>query len=360
MKILHLSSERTWRGGEQQIAYLIEESLKKGIEIIVACRIGSEFEAYCLQQQLKHISLPFKGQFSLSTVFGIKKICKKEKIDFVHCHSSHSHALAVWAAVIGNKTPIILSRRVDFPIKKNRISQFKYNHSNIKSIICVSHAIEEIIKPDIKNTSIVTTVHSGIDVHKFDAYTNTQKLHQEYQLPTKTKIIGNISALAPHKDYYTFIDTAEKVIATTENTYFFAIGDGPEGENLKTYADTKDLKNRFIFTGFRTDIQEIIKELDVFLMTSTTEGLGTTQLDAMSCGLPIVATKAGGIPEIVHHKKTGLLANIKDSDGLADNILTLLADQTLYNQITVEQLSFVQQFSKEQTAAKTINIYQSL
>src|ERR1700761_781454 len=98
MNILHLSSEKTWRGGEQQIAYLIEDLAKKGITSVVAARKNSAFEAWCKKQKVQCYSLPFSGDFNVTSAQLIKRICHWEKIDIVHAHSSRSHALAVGAA----------------------------------------------------------------------------------------------------------------------------------------------------------------------------------------------------------------------------------------------------------------------
>src|SRR5205809_850081 len=136
MNVLHLSSEKTWRGGEQQIAYLIEESIKNGLNCHVACRKNTPFEDYCKRKNLPFIPLPFANEFDFYTALQIKKYCRQHKIEIVHAHSAHSHAISVWADLMGNSAKIILSRRVDFPVKNNALSRFKYNYKGITRIIC--------------------------------------------------------------------------------------------------------------------------------------------------------------------------------------------------------------------------------
>ena len=153
MKVLHLSSERSWRGGEQQIAYLIDELSKNGVENFVGCRKKSEFEKYCKKNQIAHISLPFSNEFDVFSAWEIRNFCKEFNVDIVHMHSGHSHAIGVWSSLLGNPAKLVLSRRVDFPIKNNFFSKFKYNYSKISKVICVSEAIKKITqkglnKPD--------------------------------------------------------------------------------------------------------------------------------------------------------------------------------------------------------------------
>jgi glycosyltransferase involved in cell wall biosynthesis len=98
-------------------------------------------------------------------------------------------------------------------------------------------------------------------------------------------------------------------------------------------------------------------ELDVMLITSETEGLGTAILDAFACKVPVVATAAGGIPEIVIHQQTGLLAAVADASGLADAVTNLLTDANLRNSLIAGATAHLQNFSREATAAKTLREY---
>lgn len=360
MNVLHLSSEKTWRGGEQQIAYLIEESVKNGVNCHVACRKNTPFEAYCQKQNLPYIALPFANEFDFYTALQIKKYCQQHKIDLIHAHSAHSHAISVWADLLRNKARIILSRRVDFPVKNNPLSRFKYNYKGIKRIICVSEKIREVMMPSLDNPEVCVTVHSGIDLNRFANSRNTGKLHREFQLRPEEPIIGNISAIAEQKDYFTFVKTAKLLLSEGLKATFFIIGDGPMRAEIEAFVKQQELTDHIIFTGFRNDISEILPELDVFLITSQTEGLGTTILDAFACRVPVVATKGGGIPEIVHHEKTGLLAEIYDTNTLVQHVSRLFSEPGLRHFLTENAYHFLQNFRKENTARKTLEIYRQV
>ncbi len=360
MNVLHLSSEKTWRGGEQQIAYLIEESLKAGVTCHVACRKNTPFEAWCESKKIPFIALPFANEFDLFTASKIKNYCLQHKIDLVHAHSAHSHAVSVWASLMGNKTPIILSRRVDFPVKNNVLSRFKYNYPGIKRIICVSEKIREVMMPALKRPEVCVTVHSGIDLQRFANSRNTGKLHREFNLPPDQPLIGNISAIAEQKDYFTFVNTAERLLQSGLQATFFIIGDGPMRAEIEAYVKQKNLREHIIFTGFRNDIPEILPELDIFLITSQTEGLGTTILDAFACKVPVVATKGGGIPEIVKDEETGLLAEIHDAQNLTNQVIRIFKEPALRDFLTQNAYRFLQHFRKEVTAQRTLEVYREV
>jgi L-malate glycosyltransferase len=360
LKILHLSSEKTWRGGEQQIAYLIDELNAMDVENLVAARAGSAFEKHCQSNAIKMTAFPFKNSFDVTTALGIKHLCTTEQIDLIHLHSAKSHAIGVLSAMLGNKKPLILSRRVDFVPKRNMLTRLKYNHNAIKRIVGVSDKITSIMKNYVKNPSLCITVHSGVDLEKFGNRPAENSLRKEFNIAGQTMLIGNTSALEGHKDYFTFIETIKKLAEAGIPVKAFIIGDGSQKERLQEFVKQKELTAHVIFTGFRKDIIRILPDLDLFLMTSNEEGLGTSVLDAFLAKVPVVATKAGGIPEMVIHEKTGMLAPVGDAGTLADHIKRVFHDNTLRDRIIGGASEKVSEFSKELTAKKTLAVYREV
>ena len=359
IKVLHVSSEPSWRGGEQQLTYLYSELEEKGVQQIILCATDSVMEAYCKEHGWNYYTAPKKTGVAIKFSKNIKSICKKLAIDLVHTHDAHAHTFAIIAAAIfGNKTPLVVSRRVDFPISKSRTSIFKYNHKRVKKIVCVSDKIKEITAVDISDQSKLITVYSGIDLSKFEGSYKKGKLRVELGLSSQL-LIGNTSALADHKDYFTFLDTAIALNKLRSDCYFVIMGSGPMEVEIKTYADKLGLEN-ITFTGFRNDIPEVLEDLDVFLITSKTEGLGTSILDAFACNVPVVATAAGGIPEIVIDEKSGLIAPVKDADILAKQVDRLLNDQQLKTDILKGAKETLNWYTKEATAEKTLTVYQEV
>lgn len=360
IKVLHLSSERSWRGGEQQIAYLIEELTKLGVDNYVAVKDQSKFQDYGMQKKLPVFPLPFRNTLDVGTALSIKKICRQHGIQLIHMHASKSHGIGVLSAALGCKVPLILSRRVDFVPKNNLITRWKYNHPSIKRILCVSNKINEIVRAYITQPEKSLTVHSGIDLSKFSQADTSHLLRDQYKISSDTMLIGNTSALEEHKDYFTFINTISFLVKRGRKVAAFIIGKGSLESELKNYVTEKGLDAVIHFTGFRDDITKILPELDIFLMTSNEEGLGTSVLDAFLARVAVVATQAGGIPEMVIHEKTGLLAPIADAETLAANIERLLSNAPLKRSLVDGAYQKVKEFSKEQTASKTLAVYRDV
>jgi len=361
MTILHLSTARSWRGGEQQIAYLVEELQTIGIRQWVGCVQGAPMEQWCRERGIP--CLAYRKRLSADPVaaWQIRQLCRQEQISLVHAHDSHAHTFAVLAAsLFGNQRPVVVSRRVDFPIQKSFLSKWKYRHRAVAKIVCVSKKIEEVVQKNLQQPEKTTVIYSGIDPQKF-RFPATGILRQEYGLAPEVPLVANVAAIANHKDYFTFVKTAKRLVAQGTGAHFFIIGgDGGEQQAIEQFITKQNLEKHITLTGFRKDIPYILPEIDILLFTSKEEGLGTTLLDAFSAGVPVVATAGGGIPELVRHEETGLLAPVGDAEKLSTFVQRLLADPALRQRLSKEAKIFVQQFSKANTARQTLAVYHQI
>ena len=359
--VLHVSTPESWRGGEQQLFYLMEELEEQEVEQYLICNVKGELYKKAKALNWNVIGSTKRSGMDLGFSGQIKHLSKTINFNVIHAHDSQAHTLALLANVIfGCKVPVVLSRRVDFPVGGSVFSRYKYNHSMVAKILCVSDAIKEVMKPAIKNHDLLQTVYSGIDMRKFENIVDSNYLREKFEVSADYKVIGNVSAIAPHKDYYTFVDTAAQLIQKGVKAKFFIIGDGPERAEIEQYVKDKNLQGDIYFTGFMKEVLPILKSLDLMLVTSKTEGLGTTILDAFACEVPVVATRAGGIPEIVQHQKTGLSADVKDVKGLSELVIELLNDDALKVNLIDNATTLLQNFTRETTAKNTYKVYADL
>jgi len=295
--------------------------------------------------------------FNFAKVLSV--LCRKEKVNLIHCHDSHAHTAAILATLFfGLKAKIIVSRRVDFPISKSFVSQYKYHHSSIAAILCVSDAINEIVKRNLpKQASIIQTVHSGVQLQHFDQIKPID-LHHKYSIPVNRKLVINTAALADHKDYPTFINTICAINKSETVAHGLIVGDGELRNDLEGLVKELGAQDFISFLGYQKNVLENLKGADCFLFPSKMEGLGTSVLDAFGCLIPVVATRAGGIPEMVINGETGLLADIGDSRELASLVLKVLDERALREKLIGNARAKLDEFSVHITAEKTAEVYQ--
>lgn len=306
------------------MAYLIKYLDSQGVDSIVCSRYNSDFSEWCDENKIPFYEMGFKNGIDFRTALKIKRIAEREKVDIVNSHSGKSHSLAYLAVKFGMKVPIVVHRRVDFSVKKSGFSLKKYNHESVKCIICVSDAIAKMVKVAVVDKEKVETVYDGIDPARFSLQEPTGYIYKEFNIDPSKKLIANISAIAPHKDYGSFLQTAKIVTDKRDDCHFLIVGNGKLEKEMKTLAANLNLKKHVTFTGFRKDVPKLFRELTVFLITSDTEGLGTTVIDSLYNGIPVVATRAGGIPELIRDGKDGYLCPLYDTDCLSRKVEFLL------------------------------------
>ena len=201
------------------------------------------------------------------------------------------------------------------------------------------------------------TVHEGIDVDHVSSAPPVD-VHAAFWLPHQAPVVGNVAALVPHKGHRHLIEAAHLVVQAMPDVRFVILGEGELREQLEHQVRERRLEKHVLLPGFRTDVLGCIKGFDLFAMSSVTEGLGTSLLDAMACSRAIVATRAGGIPEVVEDGVTGVLIPPHDHGAMAQAIVMLLKDRLRRQQMGEEGLARVrQQFTVERMIAGTAAVY---
>ena len=356
MNILHVSSAKTWRGGENQIVLLLRGLKKYDIKNFLLCPIGSQLNGRMDDTLAKKIAYSKKSGISLSTAVLIGRIVKKEVIDIIHVHDSHSHTYAYLASISGNQTPILVTRRVDFRL--NFISRYKYNHSRVKSVVCVSDSINNILTVDGVNNAKLRTIHSGIDLTVKKA---GNSLRDELDINKGKKVLGFVGAMVAHKDPLAFVKMASLLSQSNMDFRFLMFGLEGELSNEVNKAILKSgLKDNFSVLGFVEKMENIWNTIDLLVVTSKEEGLGTIVLESFLNEVPVVSTVAGGLPEMVIHEKTGLSSSIGDTESLATNVKRIIGNEYLRKKLITNALEKVKQFDFSLMAADYVDEYKRI
>ena len=360
IKVLHIDTEKSWRGGQQQAAYLFQSMHDSGYQTALVCQPGSAFKKFCTDKILPFLSIRMNGEINFVAGFRIAQFCRKRKFDILHLHSAHALSIGLWAKFFYNELKLIAVRRVDFHIKKNRFSHFKYKNKYLDKIVCISNGIKKVLLEDGITEDKLTTIHSGIDIHKFKNVKPTKDFKNKLGIPQNHILIGTVASIVGHKDYPNLLKAARIVIDKMDNVTFCAVGDGPGKNKIVQMANKLELDKRFIITGFRRDVGNFLKSYDIFVLASKMEGLGTSILDAQAVGLPVVGCNTGGIPEAVQHKQNGLLVPPRNSEELAKALIELASDENKRQKLGKTAKRTVQEFAIEKNIEKNLQLYKKL
>ena len=361
MNILHINTEGTWRGGEQQTLNLLAGLNQRQVACHLVCQAGSPMEERAVRAGVDVFPISMRGEIDLAAGLLIRKLIKKFSYDIIHSHTSHAHSLAFLAS-IGTGATRLVTRRVDFSIFRHsflKLSGIKYRFM-ADYYIAISHKIKEVLVNDGIPDQRIFVVHSGIDPQRFMQATGDHLL-SEFNIKEKQKVVINVAHLAEHKGQKYLVRAIPRVLAKLPDTRFFIIGKGELMEKLKKTASGLGLKKELIFTGFRDDVAGFYQIADLYVMSSVQEGLGTAVLDALALAKPVVATRAGGLPEIIHDGKTGRLVAPADPEALADGIVEMLTRAQAAKAMANEGQSMVQNtFSIDAMVKNNIEIYKKV
>lgn len=358
MKILHISSAKTIRGGEHQISLLIKHLSRYNVQSVLLCPSGSELSQMKLDGLLKMVTYQKLSPANILVSAFIKKLAEQEQIDIIHVHDPHSHQYVYFSyKLFSSKIPAIATRRVSFPIKKT--SRPYYTHPMIKKVICVSESVQSSLDSLNIAADKRVLIHSGIPL-KIEK--SNYALRREHQIGKETRIIANLAALSPQKDYMTFVKTAKEFVTNSNvDVKFFIIGDdgGTQEETMQLVRD-HDLEQHIVFTGYLPNARNVLQEIDVLLSTSVSEGLGNTVMEAMKYKVPIIATRCEGTVDLVNHNEGGLLAEIGDHEMLSGHLIKVLSDKQLSNRLVEHSFKEVQNYDIEKTSVQILKLYESV
>jgi glycosyltransferase involved in cell wall biosynthesis len=357
---LHIDTARTWRGGQNQVLLTVMGLRALGHRAALVAHAQGELRQRA-QEGLELIPIAPKSEMDLAAAWKLSRVVKRLAPDVVHAHDPHGVAMASLALSMtgpGPAPPLVAARRVDFHLKENALSRWK--HRQVDRFICASNAIGAMLVHDGVPPDRIATVHEGVDLAHIEAAPRAD-IHGEFWLPRHAPVVGNVAALVPHKGQRHLIEATALALRQVPDTHVLIAGEGELRESLTHQIREHHLEKHVILAGFRPDVLSLIKGFDLFVMSSVTEGLGTSILDAMACGKAVVATTAGGIPEVVVDGVTGLLVPPRDDHALAGAIVRLLHDPDLRGRMGAAGLARVREyFSAERMVSDTVAVYEQV
>ena len=328
MRLLQITASNVWRGHEQQIVYYYDAFAAKGMHQVLLCTPDTRLHEIAQEKNYRVHTLPFHSEYDRKWMKKINQIVREEKIDLILIHNSTAHTLCVLSSLLyGWKTPMVFFRTLIKRVDTNFFRKWKYNYSGLKKIVCVSQAVIDVLAPAINDKSRLSIVGSATDLEEFHRTQPTGWLRKELGLTDDTVIIGNIAAFVGFKDHVTLVHAAAEIVKKIPKVVFVLAGKGELEENIKALVAEEELTSHFVFLGFRKDIPELFPEFDLFLFTSKLEPTGGVLLEAYASHVPIVATRAGGIPEVVVEGETGLLCEKENPIDFAEKTVQLLQDK---------------------------------
>ena len=347
MVSLHLDTGRTWRGGQWQALLTVQGLRRIGQRAVLVAHPDGELIRRARSVGAADLfALAPRMEMDLHAGWTLAGLLRDVQPDVVHAHDAHAVSVAALGMSLargraaarleqgaaaasmpsGRRTALIMSRRVDFHIRRNAFSKWKYRQ--VDRFICASRAIQTMLVHDGAPKDRTVVVHDGVEVERV-ASAPPLDVHREFLLPAGCPVVGNVGALVPHKSQVDLVEATARLVREVPDVRVLIVGEGELRSELERRIRHHHLEAHVILTGFRDDVPALLHGLDLFVTSSVTEGFGSSVLDAMSAGLPVVGTRAGGVPESVVDGETGLLVPVRDPAALADAMTRMLRDSNV-------------------------------
>lgn len=338
------------------------------------CRRGGALEREAARLGLGLLRLPFLTEWDPISAALLRQAAESAKRPAIlHAHTGHTAALAVLASAAGGP-PSVAHRRVDFPLSGLLSRRLKYQPAG--RVIAVSAAIARLLEAQGLPAAKLAVVPDAIPVGEeearvagvapFGPATAAERaelragLAKRWDADPGAPWIGNLAALVPHKDQANFLRAAAQLSKKRPRAIFWLVGEGPERAKLEAVAEVLRLKDRVRFTGQSERPLDWLRALDAFALSSWGEGMGSVLLEALACRLPIAATTAGGIPEVLEDDRTALLVPPRDPGALAGALGRLLEEPRLARELAERGAASLARFSLASAGDAIEEIYEQV
>jgi len=355
MKILHIETGMHLYGGAQQVVYLLKHLQEMQVDNVLVCSEGSEIEKaagqYC--EAVRTLSLP--GKFGFGIIKSLKQIIHSVQPDLIHVHSRRlgMDLLGGIAAKLAD-VPAVISRRVDNP---ERPLVVKLKYKPYQQVITISEGIRQVLLAEGMPANKVVTVRSAVEANIYNKPCQRDEFLKTFNLPENSINIAVIAQLIHRKGHRHLLDVLPDIMQLFPNLNILFFGKGALHDELATSIQEKRLKTVHL-AGFREDLSTWLGCLDIVVHPADMEGLGVSLLQASAAAVPVIATRAGGMPEIIRHGENGVLIRSGDTKALKAALIQLLENALLRQQMGKKgQEIIADEFSTRTMAQGNLSVY---
>lgn len=343
MKIIHVNLAKGFRGGERQTELLIRAlSTRQDADQWLACRRDSPL-------RMRLAEVPRLAFIDADHQLAGHAAVRPLEADIVHAHDAkavHWAGLHRWL----HGVPYLITRRVDAPVKDKWSNRLFYRRA-ARRVAISSPIRQQLLKRDWGDVDLIPSALSGLEADPAGATALRAGFPGKY-------LVGHVGALVDrHKGQRVLIEAARRLAQLRPDLQVLFFGHGDDAEVLK--AEAAGMPN-VTFMGFKDNIGDYLPGLDLFAFPSRNEGLGSVLLDVMDAGVPIVASRVGGIPDIVRDDDTGLLVPPGDAEALATAIGRLQDDPKLAERLSLAAREQLDRYTPEAMAEAYWGLYQDM
>ena len=357
LRILHTESSKGWGGQENRTINELVTMRDRGHTLAVVSRPGARILDRAKELGFEIFAVDMRGAIDFPNMLRLRGVIKRFAPDVVNTHSGRDTQLAGMAVrSLSNRPRIVRTRHLALPITS------KFTYSVLPDhVVTVSKYVENYLVEAGVPRAGITTIPTGVDFARYDRSAVQGNLREELGLAADSLLVGTVAILRAKKGHAEILDAAPEVLKRFPKAHFVFAGDGPQTENLKMRIAADGLQERIHLLGLRRDVTNVLASLDVFVLPTHQEALGTAFIEAAAMGVPAVASNVDGVPEVVLDGQTGFLVPAQDGKALIEPICRLLGDPALRQGMGAKATELIhQKFAREIMAEGMERLYRRL
>lgn len=365
IRVLHVTFNMGIGGTEQVIRQLIEGMDSTQVQSEILCidgHIGPMGEDL-REAGVKVHTIARKPGFDRALVSGIREHLREGDFDIIHCHQYTPYFYG-WLAARGAKTRVVFTEHGRFHPDRHRYKALLINPLMAlmtPAIVSISQATREaLVRYEFMPRKKIRVIYNGISPLQRDDRA-VKRIRQSLGIPEEAFVVGTVSRLDPVKNQTMMLKAFRSFSERNPNAWLLMVGDGPDRQQLEQLAIQLNISNRTVFTGFVNKPAQHLAAMDIFLLSSHTEGTSMTLLEAMSMGIPPVVTNVGGNPEILTEQLSRNLVPSDDTEAFAAAINELWSDENLRSaQATLVRELFERRFANTIMVKNYMDLYKAI
>jgi glycosyltransferase involved in cell wall biosynthesis len=355
IRVAHVVGSLQYGGAENQVVQILNGLNPSRTEkYLITFRDVETGNSRALKPEIKHLKVKLRRWGQIGCIFRLYRLSKAVGMDVVQSHLFHPNLYVAIAARLAG-VPVVVTTEHGKNLWKTPI-----HHFIEKRIVSPLVTMRVAVSKDIRDIR----VQSGdVPEDKITVITNCVETPENIRRngPRKKVRIGTVGRLVPAKAYGTLITAFKRLKEVGLSTELIFVGDGGERSKLELMAQDLGIAEDITFTGFQADVNRFLANFDIFVLSSIREGIPVSMLEAMAMSVSVVATRVGGIPEVIEHNVDGLLVDSENTEMLSQALRRLVEDGLLRKRIgEAGRKKVTRLFSKEAICRQYENLYRTL
>lgn len=365
MKILYVIGGLGLGGAEQQLLYLVEGMARLADVTVVSLSESSTTLKPNFERMagVRVVLCPKRPGIDVTLIPRLVTLCRREQPTIVHTYLRTAN---YWGRLAGYlaRTPVLIVSERNIELERGKYANLldKVLASVTDRVVVNAVAIRDfLVKAEGLNPAKIEVIPNGVPTFPDFSRSDVRIVRQEWGLGAEDHIVAFVGRLVPQKNPKLFLEMAQSVLRIGFKCGFLIIGEGPLLAHLIAEVRRLGIGDAVRFTGFRLDITRILAAIDLLVLTSEWEGLPNVVLEALAVGVPVVATDAGGIRELLVDGVVGHVVPRRDLSALVDRVIGMLSDQSFRAECGRRGREYVQvQFSISQMVDRTVALYNTV